>query len=342
MIRLVLLRLLESYFRRWYIYPLPIFLLIAASLFSTMRTKTTYIAVGALYVQGQSLLTSLTAIQNTGYAWITPAQATVDEIRELLQADAFVRAIIQQTDLEASMGQGDDAALRVINSKRGEMWAQPLGSNLIQIGAVDEQGALAEQMAKALVEAYVQWKISADQQESTSAQTFFEDLTQTYQADLDMAQQELQTYLSDHPDPTRGERPTEEKMQIDQLQATASEANSRLAGALDKLNSAKLAQAQAESKARQAYQVVDTPHVPATAGTSKKKLLMNMVIMAVVGLILGVIGAAGAALLDTSYRFPIDVQNGLNLPTLAVVPDAAGRGKSGSAKGGRKGREAKK
>jgi capsular polysaccharide biosynthesis protein len=342
MVRLVVLRLLESYFRRWYVYLIPIFLLAAASLLSTLRAKPTHIAVGALYVEGDSLLTSLTAIQNTQYAWITPAQATVNEVKELLQADAFVRAIIQQTDLEASMTQGEEEVRRIINNKRGEMWALPLGNNLIQVGAVDEQEALAEQLAKALIEAYVQWKISADQQESTSAQTFFEDLSQSYQADLEAAQLDLQTYLEDHPDPERGERPTAEKMQLDQLQAAVGEATARLTGALDKLNSTKLALAQAESKARQAYQVVDVPHLPPYAGTSKMKMIMNLMIMAVVGLILGLIAAAGAALLDTSYQFPIDVQNGLNLPTLAVVPDVAGRGKAGTAKGGRKGREAKK
>jgi len=343
MVRLVLLRLLESYFRRWYIYPLPIFLLVAVSLFSTMRAKPSYIAVGALYVQKESLLASLTAIQNTGFAWVTPAQATVDEFKELIQSDSFIRAIIQQTDLESSMGQGEDAAGRVIAKARSALWAQPLGNNLIQVGAVDEKGPIAEQMAKALVEAYMQWKINTDQQESTSAQTFFENLVQTYQDDLDTARQDLQTYLEDNPDPERGDRSTVELMQIDQLKASVDEANMRLTNAIDKLDSAKLALAQAESKAQQTYQVVDTPHVPPTAGASKTKMVMNLAIMAVVGLILGLIAAGGAALLDTSYRFPIDVQNGLSLPTLAAVPDGTGRGKSGAAKAGRnKGREAKK
>jgi hypothetical protein len=206
---------------------------------------------------------------------------------------------------------------------------------------VDEQSATAEQMAKALVEAYVQWKINADQQESSSAQTFFENLSQNYQVDLETTQQNLQAYLDDHPDPERGDRPTAEKMQIDQLQAAVNDANKRLADSLDKLNSAKLAQAQAESKARQAYQVVDVPHLMPNVGVSKTKMVMNLAIMGVVGLILGLIGAGVAALLDSTYRFPIDVQNGLNLPALAVVPDVAGAGKAKAPKGKRKGREAK-
>ena len=342
MVRLVLLRLLESYFRRWYIYPLPIVLLVAVSLLSTMRAKPSYIAVGAIFVQKESLLATLTSIQNTGFAWITPAQATVNEFKELIQTDSFIRAIIGQTDLESSMNQGPDAVSTLINNTRAAVWAQTLGDNLVQVGAIDEKGPLAEQYAKALVEAYIQWKINADQQESTSAQAFFENLVQTYQTDLDTARQDLQNFLADNPDPERGDRPTTEQLQISELKVAVDAANQRLTGTIDKLDSAKLALAQADSKTRQTYLVVDTPHLPPTIRSSKKALLMSLVTMAVVGLILGIIGAGGAALLDSSFRFPVDVQSSLNLPVWAVVPDMAARGKSKPAKAGRKGREAKK
>jgi capsular polysaccharide biosynthesis protein len=314
--------------------------LVAVSLFSTLTAKPSYIALGAVYVQKESLLASLTSIQNTGFAWVTPAQATVDEFKELIQTDSFIRAIIKQTDLESSMNLGAAEVSRLIANTRAAVWAQPLGNNLVQIGAVDEKGPLAEQMAKALVEAYIQWKINSDQQESTSAQAFFENLVQTYQADLEAARQEQQTYLTDHPDPVRADRPTAEQVEMNQLQATVNEANMRLTNAIDKLDSAKLALAQSDSKARQTYLVLDAPHVPTQAPSSKTKLVMNLVIMAVVGLILGGIGTAGAALLDSSYRFPVDVQNGLNLPVLAVVPDVAGKARS--AKAGRKEQEAQK
>jgi capsular polysaccharide biosynthesis protein len=314
--------------------------LVVVSLFSTLRAKPTYVALGAIYVQKESLLASLTSIQNSGFAWVTPAQATVDEFKELIQTDSFIRAIIKQTDLESSMALGADEVSRVIDSTRRAVWAQPLGNNLVQIGAVDEKGSLAEQMAKALVEAYIQWKINADQQESTSAQTFFENLVQTYQADLEAARQEQQTYLTDHPDPVRGDRPMTEQVEMNQLQATVNEANTRLTNVIDKLDSAKLALAQSESKARQTYLVLDTPHAPPKAESSKTKLVMNAAIMAMVGLILGIIGAGGAALLDSSYRFPVDVQNSLSLSVLAVVPDVAAPGQAGPKRAGRKMREA--
>lgn len=342
MVRLILLRLLESYFRRWYVYPLPILLLVAVSLFSTLRAKPTFVALGAIYVQKESLLASLTSIRDSGFAWVTPAQATVDEFKELIQTDSFIRAIIEQTDLNSSMNQGADEVSTVIDRTRKAVWVQPLGNNLVQIGAVDQKGPLAEQIAKALVEAYIQWKINADQQESTSAQVFFESLVQTYRADLETARQEQQTFLIDYPDPVRGDRPTAEQVQMSQLQAAVNEANMRLTNTIDKLDSAKLALAQSDSKARQSYLVLDAPHVPPKVESSKTKMVMNLVIMAIVGLILGIIGASGAALLDSSYRFPIDAQNSLNLPVWAVVPDMEARDTSKPAKAGRKEREVKK
>jgi capsular polysaccharide biosynthesis protein len=345
MVRLVLLRLLESYFRRWFLYPLPIFLFVAVALLSSLRAKPTFVALGALYVQKESLLATLTSIQNTGFAWVTPAQATVDEFKELIQTDSFIRAIIRQTDLESSMNGGDEAVSRIIADTRRSIWAQPLGNNLIQVGAIDGKGPLAEQMAKALVEAYIQWRISADQEESASAQAFFEDLVQTYQADLEAAREEQHAFLEEYPDPVRGDRSTAEQVQMNQLQAAVNEANMRLTNAIEKLESAKLALAQSESKARQSYRLLDVPRAPPKVESSKTKLVMNLVIMAVVGLILGGIGTAGAALLDSSYRFPIDVQSGLDLPVLAVVPDVAGKApkrSAQSAKAGRKEQEVQK
>lgn len=311
-------------------------------MFSVLTAKPSYIAVGAVYVEKESLLATLTSLQDSGLAWVTPAQATVDEFKELIQTDAFIRAIISQTDIESEMNQGDTKVSEIIGDTRASIWAVPLGNNLIQVGATHEKGPIAEQLAKALVESYLQWKIKSDQQDSTSAQVFFDDLVKTYRADLQKAQNDQQAFLEEHPDPVRGERTLLEEVQINDLQRMVSEANTRLTNAIEKLDSAKLALSQSDSKARQTYQLIDTPHVPPGTGTSKTKMAMNAVIMAVVGLILGVVAAAGAAFLDSSFRFPIDVENTLSLPVLAIVPDAGGQGKAARGKRAGKAREVTK
>jgi hypothetical protein len=328
MVRLVILRILESYFRRWLLYPLPIPLLLVLAIVSSMGAKQVFISRGALYVQNDTLLGSLTSIGNSGgFAWVTPADATSDEFKELRLTDAFIRAVIKQTDLEAKMSSGEETVNKIIQEVREAIWIEVLGKNLLLIGAVDEDAKIAQQLAAASIEAYIQWKITADRNESASAQTFFSDLVTGYRAELAQARQDLDSYLEEHPDPVRGDRPLIEDIQIKRLEEAVGAAAMRLSNTIDKEDSAKLALAQSEGKARQTYLVIDTPAQPLKPETAKKDLIMKVVMFAVVGVILGVIGVIGAALLDGSFRFPIDVRHGVDLPVLALVPDVSSPGK---------------
>lgn len=327
MVRLVLLRVLESYFRRWFLYPLPILLMLVLAVVSSMGAKQVFISRGALYVQKETLLTSLTSIGDTGFAWVTPAEATADEFKELRLTDAFIRAVIQQTDLEARMGEGEVVVGKLIQDVRDAIWVEILGKNLLLIGAVDEDAKLAQQLATSCIEAYIQWKINADRNESVSAQSFFSDLVEGYRADLAQARQDLDDYLAAHPDPVRGDRPLIEDIQIKRLEEAVGAAATRLSNAIDKEDSAKLALAQSEGKARQTYLVIDTPVPPPKPETAKKDLIMKVVMFFAVGVILCVMGVLGAALLDGSFRFPIDVRHGVDLPVLALLPDVSPRGK---------------
>jgi len=323
MLRLFLLRFLESYFRHRFLNLLPIVLLIGVSVLSVLKVKPVYISRGGLYVQKESLLASLTSLKDSGFAWVTPADATVDEFKEMIQTDAFVRAVIEQTDLETELAAAPTEADQMYQDVRMAVWVQALGKNLIQIGATHGKAEVAHQLATATVETYLQWKINTDQQESISAQAFFADLIKTYEADLETARQQMQSYLEDHPAPLRGDRPPAELIEIERLQAVINVAADRLSNAQEKEESARLAMAQAESKARQSYLVVDAPAFPFTPENSKKTALMGAVIQVVVGVILAVVLVVVGALIDRSLRFPIDVRHGLDLPVLATVPDVA-------------------
>lgn len=327
MLRLFLLRFLESYFRHRFLNLLPIVLLIGVSVLSVLKVKPVYISRGGLYVQKESLLASLTSLKDSGFAWVTPADATVDEFKEMIQTDAFVRAVIEQTDLETELAAAPTEADQMYQDVRMAVWVQALGKNLIQIGATHGKAEVAHQLATATVETYLQWKINTDQQESISAQAFFADLIKTYEADLETARQQMQSYLEDHPAPLRGDRPPAELIEIERLQAVINVAADRLSNAQEKEESARLAMAQAESKARQSYLVVDAPAFPFTPENSKKTALMGAVIQVVVGVILAVVLVVVGALIDRSLRFPIDVRHGLDLPVLATVPDVAKKGK---------------
>lgn len=321
MLRLVLLRFLESYFRHRWLHLLPIPLMLVVAGYSVMTATPGYISRGVLYVQKGSFLASLTSLQgDSGFSWVTPAQEAVDEFSEMLLTDAFIRAVIAQTDLEPSMGSGPTAAQDALTEASSSIWVSPLGKHLVLIGAANEKPALAQQFVNSVMETYILWKIQADRQEGAAAQAFFANLIDSYQTDVDGTRQELEQYLINHPRPIREDRSDTETLEIARLQAAVDLASKRLANALDKEEDARLAMAQAESNARQTYRVVDAPKLPTKPDKSMRQTLLGSVIYLVVGIVLCVVGVAGAALLDSSLRFPIDVRRRLNLPLLAAMP----------------------
>ena len=60
MSRPFVLRLLETFFRRWWLYMLPAVLLVAVGAQSVVTAKKEYVSKGVLYVESETLLSKLT------------------------------------------------------------------------------------------------------------------------------------------------------------------------------------------------------------------------------------------------------------------------------------------
>lgn len=325
MIRLVILRSLETYYRHRWLYLLPILVLTLAGLAAFLMARPNYISRGVLYVQKGSLLATLTSVRQDTITFITPAAQTADEIMDLLATDAFVRAVIRQTNLEAEMSEGPRAVRQLMREVRKAVWATELGDNQVMVAAAYEDAEVAYQLATATIESYMQWRINADRAESVAAQTFFVELLASYQADLDEARREFETFLEAYPEPLRGVRPTSERVQLARLESAIELATTRFANALDKEEDARLATAQAESDVRQSYVVIDAPVLADEPERSLRESAIHMLVFFAAGVILTAAAVAGGTLLDRSFRFPIDVHHELELPVLVQVPGPAAR-----------------
>ena len=324
MLRLILLRLLESYFRHKWLYLAPVIIMIAAASVYFYTLKPKYLAQGVFFTQQESLLAKLTSVTDTSVTWQTPASFATSELNELLQTDAFIRSIISQSDLESEMSQGPDVVQETIKKVRKAVWVTSLGNNQVRISAQIEQPQVAYQLVNAAFSNYTQWKINGDRSDSEAAHNFFTDLIAQYKLNLDQANKNMQDYLLAHPDPLKGERPTEEKLQMDQLQAEITLAQTRYANALDKDENARLAAAQSESNVLQSYVLIDAPRVPDKPEISLKDIGLQSGIFLFAGLLISALGVMGAALLDRSFRFPIDVVNATGMEVIALVPVTGG------------------
>ena len=323
MVRLIILRVLESYFRHRFTYLLPIFLMAGVAAFSVATATPSYGASGTIYVQGESLVSVLSPLPSeSGAWWSTPSEIFTNQVSELLQTESFVRSMVVGTPLEARMNTSEEELGEVIAEVNRSVWAVTLGENLVLFGATHEEPQLALQLSNRLMESFIAWKLNSDRQEGAAAQRFFSELLQPYQAELDQARTNLQRFIDEHPIPIRGPRPETEAMQLARLQAEVADMEGRVAKIEKNEESARLSQIQAEQEIRQTYLLIDAPRLPTRPTTGLRQLVMDNAIFVAIGVVLAIMGVLGGAVLDRSVRFPIDAHHLLHLPVVAQVPQA--------------------
>ena len=169
---------------------------------------------------------------------------------ELMQTNAFVRSVVQETKLEERMNEGDFVVNEVFSEVRRSVWAQSIGDNQVAINAIHSDPELAAQLSNGVITRYVQWQINLDQVQSGAAEDFMDDLVVAYSNELERARDDLRAYLEAHPEPLRGDRTDTEILEVDCLQDLLSLAGSRYARALEQQEGARLATAQAEVDVR--------------------------------------------------------------------------------------------
>lgn len=321
MTRLFLLRYFENYFRHRWLYLLPVVFTVVAAVMYFYTFEPKYTTKGILYVNDQSLLTSLNAVQNNDATWwVTPAQATNNEINELLQTDAFIRAVVSDTDLEENMTQGPAQIYETIDSVRRSIWVFPVGNNELSINASYDNPQTALQLVNAVMNSYIRWQVNTKRMDSQVAKDFFTNLIQRHANELDAARQRLKDYYDANPEPIRGERPISQKLEIERLQHEIDLTASRYESALNKEEDANLAMTQIDSDVRHTYVLMDAPLLPDKPDFSRRTIVQQAAMFLAAGLLLSMIGVAGGTILDRSFRYPIDVQSQLSLPVLAAIP----------------------
>ncbi len=323
MSKTVILRLLDTYFRHRWLYLIPIGLMFIAGAIYIYNQQQLYMTSGVIFTEKSSLLSSLTAVDQQVFTWKTPAQDAAGQVSDLIRTDAFIRAVIGETDLEAEMSKGGTAAQDLITKIRKDIFVAVDGNNQVEIYAMYNDPQIVYQLAQAAINTFILWNINLDRTDSVTAQVFFQNLIQGYQADVVTAQTALRSYLEAHPRPATGDRPDTETFDIQTLQANLDAASARLAHASEKAEDARLADVQVESNVRQRFTVVDAPDIPTKTSTSKRNMAKAAVMFLATGLLLSGIAVVGATVSDQTFRLPGEVSRVLNIPVLATLSDAS-------------------
>ncbi|RRR65908.1 MAG: lipopolysaccharide biosynthesis protein [Candidatus Viridilinea halotolerans] len=324
MVRIILLKLIESFFQMLWLATIAIIAMTALGFYWAQNKAPTYTSTGTLYIEKDSLLASLTAASSEMPWWVTktPAERTIAEIEELLATQSFARSALVRTDFASLLEAEPKEVDATIDSFRQMLSMSTLGEKTVRITGTSEDPETAQQVVDAVLDSYVEWKLIADYQESVVAQNFFAELIGPYQDDLRQARNDLMLFLQDYPEPNNSERPIYERMEIARLEAEVERAEWRVDETKKNEESARLALAQSEALTRQTYTIIDVPQVPLEHSRSMTAVVIDIAIFAVVGVAMGVAIILLNAIFDHTFRFALDVRKTLNLPVLAVVVTA--------------------
>lgn len=327
MSRYVVLRLLDSFFRHKLLHLLPVVGFAALGVWYVATQDVEYQAKGVLFVEDETLLTSLTDVGSDGNGFQPPAERVSTEVNSLLQTEAFV------TTVATDAGLGSELTPEQITQLQASIGAFPVGENLVHVWSNDLDADVARAKAAATIDSFVQFQIDSAFGAGTAAQGVLDPLTEQYRRDVAAARQALADYLGANPVRNEAVRPADQQLRVDQLTTALTEATTRYNDAIEKEESARLAAAQAEDAVHDRFQVVDEPQVPTAPLGRLRTQALALAVFLLVGGILSAASVVLGAALDQSVRYPLDVTTRLGVRVLGVIPDTSGLRQAPARKG---------
>jgi uncharacterized protein involved in exopolysaccharide biosynthesis len=317
------MRLLETFFRRWYLFVVPVIILGVVGFLSISGTKSKFESSGTFNVEGSTVLSNISGSgSNQNFGYDTPAGATSKQINSTLQTDQFVKDIAARAGLDKALADGTITTQWI----RSSLTAASNGSNLVTVIALNEDAQVAQRLAQATIDAYVQSIVDSASSQSAAAVAFFGDQTKTFQTDLDNAQNALNDFVAGHPVAANGQRPEDQQAQIGQLTNAVTQAQNNYNTAVSKGQDAQLSLEQTKADVGQQLRLIDAPAVPVAPQPKLKKMIFSFGTFLGLGLVLTLAALVVATLLNHTILSPLDVTERLGgVRLLAVLPDGSGR-----------------
>jgi uncharacterized protein involved in exopolysaccharide biosynthesis len=311
--RHVVARLLETFFRRWWLYVLPIVLLVGLGVFTAGRKADTYRSTAVLRAD-ETLIAELQDVARIDTLdFESPAGATARQINEALRTDDFVRLVSE------GAGIPEDSLVVTFANIRRDVWASAEGQRLVSVNASTLDPQLAQRLVESTITTYTQAIVDSQVKDSEVTLELLAEQQAQYQTDLETATEDLRTYLIQNPEPLDG-RTVLEQFEVDRLSGAVTRADDRLSKTADDIQAAELRREQATSEATQTLRVVDPASFPLAPTSGLRDVVFTVGTFAILGVLLMVGAVVGASLLDRSLRFAEEVRARLGVEVLAVVP----------------------
>ncbi len=315
--RYMVVRMLDSFFRRWWLYLIPVVLLVGLGASKVAAAKSTYVASGTVNVASSTLLSTLSDVRgNPSYGYDTPATATGKQLNALVQTDQFVRDVAATAGLNGQLSSG----LITLDQVRAAVTSFAAGPNVLKVSATYADPATAQKLATATINRYIEMVLGSEVSDSTAAQSFYSQLAAKYKSEVTTARQRLEDYFAAHPSTPGKPRPDQEISDLSNLNSNATQAENRYNQAVGKSEDAQSSIQQVKSDINQRLRIVDAPQAGIKQAQLKKSLL-SFGMFFLIGLLLTLGMVVIATVLDRSVRNAVDVRDRLGLRLLATIPD---------------------
>ena len=330
--RRFLSRSLQVFFGHPILYALPAIAIALLGLYVGLSKSDEYRSVGTVSVSSETFLGNLSDVRSTDFRFESAAGATSRQFNELMQTDGFAELVAETAGLRNALASGAIA----IPDVRSNVFATATGDTLMSVVALSNDPEVARRLAESSIVTFKNWVTDAEIGASGAAETFFDDLLESYEIEVEAASEELTTYLLDHPAPLdpRDTRDTAEQLEIERLNAQLGRAQERLDSTLDKKEAARQAARESSADIDQRLQVVDAPQAPSQPENGLKQLATNLIMYGILGALVSIAAVAFGCVLNRSILSVSDLDE-IGAPVLAVVPrthEPRAKRKTGSAR----------
>lgn len=319
--RNMLLRLADTFFRRWFLYLIPFVLLAGVGGFTAARSESRFRSEGVMYVESQTLLANLTQARDTPASYKSPSTLAAEQLGSLMRTDGFMKRIVKAAKVDDAVKSG----LVTIGELRSSISVGADGDHLVKVAASSTHSQTAALLVTSTIETFTSWVIEANVAESTAAKLFLDTLVDSYRTQVSTAHQTLDAFVSTNPEADVAKRSLANQIEFERLTAASNVEEARLAAAINKREDARLATEQTKSDVTQRLRLVDAPEVSALPVSSRKQAALAAVIFAMLGLLLTAGATLGATAADRSIRFASDITDRLGVPVLSIIPQARAR-----------------
>ena len=310
-------RLVDRFFRHWFIYVVPVALFAAIGVYSANQVTSEFSSYAALSASTNPYVAQ-SEIRGTEIGQFeSAASGTARLINEQLRTDAFVDELARRAGLTNAL------ELNVITRDdiRSRTGADAAGENNLTVSASWGDPDTAVLLVEATIAGYTDYLSGIALADSDEAREFWTERKTDALLAAQTAEDELSDYLEQlRPIPDGQERNTEEVLSIQRLNSSLDRALDAERAAQGAIDEAQFAATQALSETSRQLLLVDAPDDSPNRAPVRRDQIQTFVVFTLIGLIFTFAALVLGTHLDRAVRSPSQLGQAAGGDRVIAIP----------------------